>query len=98
MGKDDGIRGSRVRRATKMTRAAAGVAGREAAARVLSSDRQRLKTAEALVKVFAGMRGAAMKVGQTLSAVDLGLVPDRPRPLLPRWRPGPRPAPVRVGR
>src|SRR3954453_22795775 len=80
MGKDDGIRGSRVRRATKMTRAAAGVAGREAAARVLSSDRQRLKTAEALVKVFAGMRGAAMKVGQTLSAVDLGLVPEEIRP------------------
>jgi predicted unusual protein kinase regulating ubiquinone biosynthesis (AarF/ABC1/UbiB family) len=32
------------------------------------------------VKVFSGMRGAAMKVGQTLSAVDLGLVPEEVRP------------------
>src|SRR6185436_7713474 len=53
---------------------------REAAARVLASDGQRLKTAEALVKVLSGMRGAAMKVGQTLSAVDLGLVPEEIRP------------------
>ena len=30
--------------------------------------------------MFAGMRGAAMKVGQTLSAVDLGLVPEEIRP------------------
>src|SRR4051794_33013656 len=80
MGNDDAIKGSRLRRATKMTRAAAGVAGREGAARVLRSDRQRLKTAEALVKVFSGMRGAAMKIGQTLSAVDLGLVPEDIRP------------------
>src|SRR3954469_20602280 len=80
MGNDDAIKGSRLRRATKMTRAAAGVAGREGAARVLRSDRQRLQTAEALVKGFSGMRGAAMKVGQTLSAVDLGLVPEEIRP------------------
>ena len=32
------------------------------------------------MKVFSGMRGAAMKVGQTLSAVDLGLVPEEIRP------------------
>src|SRR3954464_8745310 len=77
---DDQIRASRLRRAGQMTGAAAGGAAREAAARVLRSDRQRLKTAEALVKVFSGMRGAAMKVGQTLSAVDLGLVPEEVRP------------------
>ena len=83
MGSDDQIRGSRVGRARKLTGAAAGVATREAAARVLgkdAGDRQRLKTAKALVKVFSGMRGAAMKVGQTLSAVDLGLVPEDVRP------------------
>src|SRR3954464_7966569 len=80
MGNDDAIRGSRFRRARKLTGAAAGVATREAAARALNSNRQRLKTAEALVKVFANMRGAAMKVGQTLSAVDLGLVPEEIRP------------------
>src|SRR3954471_6310877 len=80
MGNDDAIKGSRLGRASKMTRAAAGVAGREGAARVLRSDRQRLKTARSLVKVLSGMRGAAMKVGQTLSAVDLGLVPEEIRP------------------
>src|SRR4051794_17864669 len=89
--RDDEIRSSRLRRAGKMTGAAAGMAAREATARVLSgtgnaparqaaADRRRLKTAESLVKMFTGMRGAAMKVGQTLSAVDLGLVPAEIRP------------------
>jgi predicted unusual protein kinase regulating ubiquinone biosynthesis (AarF/ABC1/UbiB family) len=61
-----------------MTGAAAGVAAREAAARMSrgNGSGQRLRTAQALVKVLSGMRGAAMKVGQTLSAVDLGLVPE----------------------
>src|SRR3954454_1227065 len=80
MGKDDAIGGSRLRRASRLTGAAAGMATREAAARALGSNRQRLKTAHALVKVFSGMRGAAMKIGQTLSAVDLGLVPEEIRP------------------
>ena len=84
--REDEIRGSRLRRASRMTGAAAGAAARETAARVLSSrgngasDRQRLKTAQALVRVLSGMRGAAMKVGQTLSAVDLGMVPEDIRP------------------
>jgi predicted unusual protein kinase regulating ubiquinone biosynthesis (AarF/ABC1/UbiB family) len=88
---DDQIRGSRYRRAATMTGAAAGMAVREGAARAMtktgSSDarraaasRQQLKAAESLVKVFAGMRGAAMKVGQTLSAVDMGMVPEEVRP------------------
>lgn len=87
----DEIRGSRLRRAVQMTGTAAGVAAREATARAMtasgSSDarqaaaaRQQIKSAKALVKLFSGMRGAAMKVGQTLSAVDLGLVPDEVRP------------------
>ena len=88
---DDEIRGSRIRRAAKLTGAAAGVAAREATARALlatgdsdarraSAGAQQLKSAKSLVKVFSGMRGAAMKVGQTLSAVDLGLVPEEIRP------------------
>ncbi len=88
---NDKIRGSRLSRAAKMTGTAAGVAAREARVRRLtrqgSSDEQRaaatkqqLKAAESLVKLFSGMRGAAMKVGQTLSAVDLGLVPEEVRP------------------
>src|SRR5213078_2429519 len=44
------------------------------------ASRQQLKSAQSLVKVLGGMRGAAMKVGQTLSAVDLGLVPQEIRP------------------
>src|SRR5438067_7044631 len=73
-----------------MTGTAAEVAAREAAARALRvggndgrrqrASRQQLKSAETLVKILGSMRGAAMKVGQTLSAVDLGLVPQEIRP------------------
>jgi predicted unusual protein kinase regulating ubiquinone biosynthesis (AarF/ABC1/UbiB family) len=88
----DEIRGSRLRRAASMTGAAAGVAAREAAARAIMiggsdsearrqrASKQQLKSAESLVKILGSMRGAAMKVGQTLSAVDLGLVPEEIRP------------------
>lgn len=87
----DEVRGSRVRRAVTMTGAAAGVAARTAGGRVLASrsssekgkqaaNRQQVKAAHQLVRVLGGMRGAAMKVGQTLSAVDLGLVPEEIRP------------------
>ena len=88
---DGRITGSRVRRAASIAGAAAGVAARSATAKAVGGDsdarkaaaaRQQLKSAEALVKVLGGMRGAAMKVGQTLSAVDLG--------------PGPRGGPPRV--
>lgn len=81
------IRGSRFRRAATMTGISAQVAARDAAARAMraggSNERatkHQLKSAEALVKVLGSMRGAAMKVGQTLSAVDLGLVPEEIRP------------------
>jgi predicted unusual protein kinase regulating ubiquinone biosynthesis (AarF/ABC1/UbiB family) len=87
---DERVNGSRVARAMRMTGTAAGVAGREITGRVISSaaptagsdvlTRQQLKSAKALVKLFSGMRGAAMKVGQTLSAVDLGMVPPEVRP------------------
>src|SRR4051794_9197061 len=77
-------------RAARMTGVSAGVAAREATARAIGAGRpsdarraaaarQQLKSARALVKMFSGMRGAAMKVGQTLSAVDLGLVPEEIR-------------------
>ena len=91
MGEDE-VRRSRLRRAASMTGAAAGVAAREATARAMllggsnsetrrqRASRQQLKSAESLVKILGSMRGAAMKVGQTLSAVDLGLVPEEIRP------------------
>jgi predicted unusual protein kinase regulating ubiquinone biosynthesis (AarF/ABC1/UbiB family) len=89
--RDDKVGTSRIGRAARMTGVAAGVAAREATSRAMtagsSSDarraaatRQQLKSAQSLVKLFSGMRGAAMKVGQTLSAVDLGLVPEEIRP------------------
>jgi predicted unusual protein kinase regulating ubiquinone biosynthesis (AarF/ABC1/UbiB family) len=89
--KDNEISESRVKRAARMTGLAAVVATRTATARALSggndsdrrteaATRQQLKAAQSLVKVFSSMRGAAMKVGQTLSAVDLGLVPAEVRP------------------
>ncbi|WP_158276737.1 ABC1 kinase family protein [Paraconexibacter algicola] len=105
------IRGSRLRRAASITGVAAGVAAREASARVITktgdsdarraaANRQQLKSAQALVKVFAGMRGAAMKVGQTLSAVDLGLVPEEIRPefqeILATLQQGADPVPFRA--
>ena len=67
---DNEIRGSRIRRAASMTGAAAGVAAREATARAIrlggsgsdtrraAASRQQLKSAETLVKVLGGMRGA----------------------------------------
>ncbi len=74
-----------------MTGAAAGVAARTVGGRAVANrsgsekrreaaNRQQIKAAHQLVKVLGGMRGAAMKVGQTLSAVDLGLVPEELRP------------------
>ena len=74
-----------------MTGAAAGVAARTVGGRAVANNsssgkrieagnRQQLKAAHQLVRVLSGMRGAAMKVGQTLSAVDLGLVPEELRP------------------
>src|SRR6201999_1108065 len=88
---DDKIQGSRVKRAARMTGTAAGFAARDLRARAITkrpptearkaaATKQQLKAAESLVKLFSGMRGAAMKVGQTLSAVDLGLVPEEVRP------------------
>lgn len=85
------IQRGRLRRAAAVTGTAAEVAARNVTARAVAktsasearraaASRQQLKSAEALVKVLGGMRGAAMKVGQTLSAVDLGLVPDEIRP------------------
>jgi predicted unusual protein kinase regulating ubiquinone biosynthesis (AarF/ABC1/UbiB family) len=72
-----------------MAGAAAGVAARQVTARAVSgrsearqaaAANQQLKAAETLVRVLGRMRGAAMKVGQTLSTVDMGLVPEEIRP------------------
>ncbi|MGK2937624.1 MAG: ABC1 kinase family protein [Solirubrobacteraceae bacterium] len=82
---------SRVGRGVRFATGAAGLAARQTAARAMTAGhdgeagrraatKQQLKAAEGLVKLFSGMRGAAMKVGQTLSAVDIGMVPEEVRP------------------
>ncbi|MEH3054752.1 MAG: AarF/ABC1/UbiB kinase family protein [Patulibacter minatonensis] len=77
-----------------MTGAAGGMAVRMATSRALASagggrggegaqsaaTRQQLAAARQLVTILGSMRGAAMKVGQSLSTVDMGLVPEEVRP------------------
>ena len=78
---------TRVRRASQVGRVAAGQAARtwatrwanvarspEAADEAL--EKRHIEAAEQLVNVLGTMRGAAMKVGQQLSFLDMGLVPE----------------------
>ncbi len=77
-------------RLAKVGTAAAGQAARRAgtrAANVVRSDekataalaRSHIETAEQVVAVLGTMKGLAMKIGQVLSFVDVGLVPDEYR-------------------
>jgi len=88
------IRTSRMLRVASMTGAAGGVAVRMATSKAITSasgarggeaassaaTRQQLAAARQLVTILGSMRGAAMKVGQSLSTVDMGLVPEEVRP------------------
>lgn len=88
------IRTSRVLRVASMTGAAGGVAVRMATSKAIgatggagseerrreAATKQQLAAARQLVSILGGMRGAAMKVGQSLSTVDMGLVPEEVRP------------------
>lgn len=87
---DEKLPTGRVQRLARIGRTAAGVAVRQAGtktANVVRSregsdaalERRHIETAEQIVTVLGGMKGAAMKVGQTLSFVDLGLVPEEYR-------------------
>ena len=80
----------RVQRLARVGAAAAGQAAKRAgtrAANVARSedaaaaalDRRQLEAAEQIVTVLGGMKGAAMKLGQVLSFVDLGIVPPEHR-------------------
>ncbi len=77
---------SRFGRAGRLGGMAAGAAARQLGTRVANTrrsedeaqealGRQALEMADRLVKVLGGMKGAAMKVGQTLSVLDPGMVP-----------------------
>src|ERR1700680_2265566 len=87
---DRGLPTGRSRRLAKVGTAAAGQAARRAgthAANVMRSDekgaaaleKRHIETAEQIVAVLGTMKGAAMKIGQVLSFVDVGLVPEEYR-------------------
>ena len=86
----DKIPTSRVRRTARVGRVAAGQAVRQAGthvANVARSDegaskaleRRHLEAAEQIVAVLGTMKGAAMKLGQVMSFLDVGLVPEEYR-------------------
>ncbi|MFC9998606.1 ABC1 kinase family protein [Nocardia sp. NPDC127526] len=86
----DKLSTSRAGRAAKLGRVAAGQALRHAGAKVATAgrgadkkkevmDRRRLEAMKALVNGLGTMRGAAMKIGQALSVVDGGIIPDEGR-------------------
>src|SRR5947208_10344735 len=59
------------------TRAANVTRGEEAAAKAL--ERRQIETAEEIVAALGTMKGAAMKLGQVMSFLDVGLVPEEYR-------------------
>jgi predicted unusual protein kinase regulating ubiquinone biosynthesis (AarF/ABC1/UbiB family) len=84
---DDKIPTSRIRRLSKIGGVAASTTARQLgtrAANVGRSDeagqkameRRQLQTAEQIVAVLGTMKGAAMKLGQVMSFLDVGLVPE----------------------
>ena len=86
----DQVPTSRVSRGTKLGKAAATQAvrsagtkvsmiGRSPAAKARISEKAALQAADQLVKVLGSMKGAAMKLGQLLSVLDLELVPESHR-------------------
>jgi predicted unusual protein kinase regulating ubiquinone biosynthesis (AarF/ABC1/UbiB family) len=86
----DKIPTSRVRRTARVGRAAAGQAVKQAGthvANVARSDegasraleKRHLEAAEQIVTVLGTMKGAAMKLGQVMSFLDVGLVPEEHR-------------------
>ncbi len=90
MARGDRIPTSRVRRTAQLGRLAAGQAMRQAgtrAANVTRSgddaqaalERRHLEAAEQIVTALGTMKGAAMKLGQVLSFLDVGLVPEEHR-------------------
>jgi predicted unusual protein kinase regulating ubiquinone biosynthesis (AarF/ABC1/UbiB family) len=80
----------RIQRLGKIGRAAAGAAVKQAGTRTANVarstegadralERRQVETAMQIVKVLGGMKGAAMKIGQVLSFMDVGLVPEEYR-------------------
>src|SRR4051794_36036085 len=90
MSPKDQIPTSRVRRSAKVGRLAAGQAAKQLgtkAANVARSDeaanaaleKRQVEAAEQIVAALGTMKGAAMKLGQVMSFLDVGLVPEEYR-------------------
>jgi predicted unusual protein kinase regulating ubiquinone biosynthesis (AarF/ABC1/UbiB family) len=90
MARDDRIPTSRWARAAKVGRLAATQGAKQAATRAVNvarSDeaadralaRRQVETAEQIVAALGTMKGAAMKLGQVMSFLDVGLVPEEYR-------------------
>src|SRR2546421_5179560 len=86
----DKIPTSRVRRTAKVGRVAAGQAVRQAGTHVTNVARsdegaayaleqRHIEAAEQIVTALGTMKGAAMKLGQVMSFLDVGLVPEEYR-------------------
>ncbi|HWE15068.1 MAG TPA: AarF/ABC1/UbiB kinase family protein [Solirubrobacteraceae bacterium] len=90
MAKGDKIPTSRVSRTARIGGLAAGQAIREAGVRAanvtrspegrqVALERRQVEAAEQIVEALGTMKGAAMKVGQVLSFLDVGMVPEEYR-------------------
>jgi predicted unusual protein kinase regulating ubiquinone biosynthesis (AarF/ABC1/UbiB family) len=90
MAKKDGIPTSRLSRSTKVGRLAATQAAKQVDTRATTFPRsdegkqkalakRQLETAEQIVAALGTMKGAAMKLGQVMSFLDVGLVPEEYR-------------------
>src|SRR5919197_488742 len=83
----DPIPTSRLRRSAKVARLAAGQAARQMGTRAANVgrseeksqaalSRRQVETAQQIVAALGTMKGAAMKIGQVMSFLDVGLVPE----------------------
>jgi predicted unusual protein kinase regulating ubiquinone biosynthesis (AarF/ABC1/UbiB family) len=88
--KDEGIPTSRLARSARVGRLAAGQAARQLGTRAVNVtrseeasqkalERRQIQTAEQIVAALGTMKGAAMKLGQVMSFLDVGLVPEEYR-------------------
>ncbi len=87
---NDRVPNGRIARGSRIGKLAAGQAirgvgtrlsavGRTEEARQRLSERSAMQAAQQLVTVLGGMKGAAMKLGQMLSVLDLDLLPEQQR-------------------
>src|SRR4051812_17984550 len=86
----DKIPTGRVRRTARVGRVAAGAAIKQTGAKMGNGarsdeasakalEKRHIETAEQIVTVLGTMKGAAMKLGQVMSFLDVGLVPEEYR-------------------